>query len=212
MDDVLRRWCCSPDSAHRSVRLQHPRARDRSSRSFPLVRACAPACREPTKRAGHPHFTLNVGGAAKAEASEGDPGLYRISRGGKSCSWHEPRCPPDHLHLRFAIGLGVQTERARRPLGHVAGEIVDALGSAVVREALGGSGHRVTVRLFWSRGHIRPDFYGKSETALLAGIGAPLMQTLIIAPHKGSTLLVAGGKLPLLFRGQSSSDPSAVSG
>src|SRR5690606_31921899 len=90
-------------------------------------------------------FTLNVGGAAKAEASEGDPGLYRISRGGKSCSWHEPRCPPDHLHLRFAIGLGVQTERARCPLGHVAGEVVDALGSTVVWELLRGCSQRVPV-------------------------------------------------------------------
>src|SRR5690606_27626840 len=143
---------------------------------------------------------------------EGDAGLYRVSRGCKSCSWHEPRCPPDHLHLRFAIGLGVQTERARRPLGHVAGEIVDALGSAVVREALGGSGHRVTVRLFWSRGHIRPDFYGKSETALLAGSGPPLIQTLNDPPRTDSPLLAAGGEPPLLFRGQSSSDPSAVSG
>src|SRR5690606_41475793 len=57
-----------------------------------------------------------------------------------------------------------------------------------------------------------PDFYGKSETALLAGIGSPLIQTLIIPPHEGPALLAAGSELPLLFRGQSSSDPSAVSG
>src|SRR5690606_15212166 len=157
-------------------------------------------------------FTLNVGGAAKAEASEGDPGLYRISRGGKSCSWHEPRCPPDHLHLRFAIGLGVQTERARCPLGHVAGEVVDALGRAVVRKTLGGGGYRVAVPLLRCRGHVCPGFYGELETALLARIGTALIQALIIPPHEGPALLAAGSELPLLFRGQSSSDPSAVSG
>src|SRR5690606_40056848 len=45
-----------------------------------------------------------------------------------------------------------------------------------------------------------------------AVIVAPLIQTLHIPPHDGTALLATGSELPLLFGGQSSSNPSAVSG